>query len=80
MEGRSDMTNRGHNMLGSFADWNKIKADFESLHKNAEDAGFTLKIFDDSCPHCGFRPVVEMTERREKKQPHAKKPKQLPLL
>jgi hypothetical protein len=75
------MTNRWHNILGSFADWDKINADFEELHKKAEDAGFELKIVDDSCPCCGFRPAVQMNERREKKQDRPKqRPKQLPLL
>ena len=62
------MTNRWHNILGSFVDWDKINADFEDLHKKAEGVGFELKIVDDLCPCCGFRPVVQMGERREKKQ------------
>src|SRR5262249_19566407 len=64
----STMTNRWHNMLGSFADWDKIRADLENLHKNAEDAGFNLKIVDEACPCCGFRPAVLMTERRQSRQ------------
>ena len=34
---------RWHNILGGF-DWHRIRTDFESLHKQAEDAGFELKI------------------------------------
>jgi hypothetical protein len=62
---------RWHNLLGSFADWDKIGADFASLHQTAEEAGFNLTIVDDQCPCCGFRPAVRMTERKVKqdKQP-----------
>ena len=65
--------NRWHNILGSFTDWDKINVDFENLHKNAEGAGFELKIVDDPCPCCGFRPAVLMHERREKKQGRPKR-------
>jgi predicted Zn-ribbon and HTH transcriptional regulator len=61
------MTNRWHNMLGSFADWDKIHTEVETLHKNAEAAGFDLKIVDEQCPCCGFRPAVQMNERRQKR-------------
>jgi hypothetical protein len=81
MSNDGQTTNRWHNILGSLADWQKIKADFEDMHKRAEDAGLELKIIDDSCPYCGFRPVVRMDERKEKKQGRPKRqPKQLPLL
>jgi hypothetical protein len=63
--------NRSHNILRSFADWEKISIDFESLHNRAEEAGFYLKIIDDKCPHCGFTPVVvleeETAEQRRRK-------------
>jgi uncharacterized protein YbbK (DUF523 family) len=65
------MTNRWHNILGSF-EWDRLRVDFEDAHKRAEEAGFDLKIFDEKCPHCGFYPVFEMKERREKKQGRAK--------
>jgi hypothetical protein len=60
------MTNRWHNILGSF-DWDKLRTDFESLHKQAEDASFEPKIVDDQCPCCSFRPCFIMKERRLKK-------------
>jgi hypothetical protein len=60
--------NRWHNILGSFADWKKISTDFESLHKQAEDAGFYVEIIDDKCPHCGFSPVVELKEETEEQR------------
>ena len=61
------MTNRWHNMLGSFTDWSKLKEGFEALHKNAEEAGFEVKVEDLACPCCGFRPAVQMKERNAKK-------------
>jgi hypothetical protein len=74
------MTDRWHNILGSF-DWDKINADIEDLHKKAEDTGLGLKIFDDTCPCCGFRPTIRITEHPKKKQGRPKRqPKQLPLL
>jgi hypothetical protein len=57
---------RWHNILGGF-DWHRIRTDFESLHKQAEDAGFELKIIDEQCPCCSFRPCFQMKERRLKK-------------
>jgi hypothetical protein len=75
------MTDRWHNILGSSA-FDKINVALDELHKNAEDAGFTLKIYDETCPHCGFKPLFEMKEHQEKKQAARAKQqaKQLPLL
>jgi hypothetical protein len=65
--GESMTQNRWHNILGGPAEWDRIRTDFEVLHKRAEDAGFELTIVDDQCPCCGFRPCFEMKERRVKK-------------
>jgi hypothetical protein len=34
------------------------------MHKNAEDAGFKLKVIDEACPCCGFRPAVMMHKQK----------------
>jgi hypothetical protein len=58
-------------MLRSITDWDKLRTDFESLHKLAEEIlpDFVLEIVDDQCPHCGFRPCVQMKEKSRLKKP-----------
>ncbi len=59
------MTNRRHNIFGSLADWDKLNPDLEALYKNADDAAVKVAIIDDTCPCCGFRPAVEISERKK---------------
>ena len=39
---------------------------FETLR--AKEAGLRLTIVDDECPHCGFRPVVQIKQLKRTKK------------